>query len=158
MISSSKKFRQPRAALLLLHFLAFTLLGCTREDAVTREARILILARTISTNNDLEVRSTKSRELFFIMKDTRCNNLSPGTIELLGELFNIKDDSVRYWIARGMRRIGPCAKLVLPDVLPILPIVDCMPGLQRSAEEIHGLLSDLGSPRRYTNPRDCAAR
>ena len=72
------------------------------------------------------------------------NAVSDRAVADLISLLDIRDDSVRYWVARSLGNLGPRANAALPSLRRLLAEVDCLQGSKTSASGIRFALTANG--------------
>src|ERR1700722_18787247 len=72
------------------------------------------------------------------------NAVSDQAVADLISLLGIRDDSVRYWVARSLGNLGPRANAAVPSLKGLLAEVDCLQGSKTSASGIRFALAQIG--------------
>jgi len=73
------------------------------------------------------------------------NAVSNQSVAGLISLLDIRDDSVRYWVARSLGNLGPRASAAVPSLKRLLPEVECLQGSKTSASGIRFALTQMGA-------------
>jgi hypothetical protein len=110
------------------------------NDNARLNGKIAKIADKIEDSNNLEEQTILSEEIFVIMKNSSCRILKKQTLFRIIELLDIEHDGVRYWIARGLMRIGPCAKVAIPKLKQIRTRAECWPGSMNSGDTVRAVI------------------
>jgi hypothetical protein len=123
-----------------------TLASCQPVQLNERNAISRRIIHEIKSSSDLDVQADRSRDLFYHVKGQECNDIDKGTIDELTSLLRIRHDGVRYWAARSLGQMDPCARSAAHELKLIVPEADCWPGGLTSAPEIRATLTKFGEP------------
>jgi hypothetical protein len=85
-----------------------------------------------------------TEELSHLTRRMSPNAVSDQAIGDLISLLDIRDDSVRYWVARSLGNLGPRASAAVPSLKRLLVEVDCLQGSKTSASGIRFALTQMG--------------
>jgi len=69
--------------------------------------------------------------------------VSDQAVADLISLLDIRDDSVRYWVARSLGNLGPRASAAVPSLKRLLHEVECLQGSKTSASGIRFALTQM---------------
>jgi hypothetical protein len=83
------------------------------------------------------------------------NAVSDQAVADLISLLDIRDESVRYWVARSLGNLGPRASAAVPSLKRLLAEVDCLQGSKTSASGIRFALKQMEVT---TTPPVCQAQ
>ena len=103
------------------------------------------LADTIAKVRTAEPSAREAAEpLSHLTRRMSPNAVSDQAVADLISLLGIRDDSVRYWVARSLGNLGPRANAAVPSLKGLLAEVDCLQGSKTSASGIRFALTQMG--------------
>jgi hypothetical protein len=117
-----------------------------KADPVSEEQLTEQLTRTIAevrTGETSSDRTDAAERLAQLTRDLDPKKVNEATLIEMVSLLNTTEDSVRAWVAASLGHIGPRAKVAVPTLLKLLPVVDCLPGELTSASAIRAALERL---------------
>ena len=134
---------KPVLILLLIACIAST--GCTPQT-VAKDEHALGIISSIKASRDADFQGDEAEKLFLLLKDRKCDGLDKETLKEIIALLDVRHDGVRFWTARILGNIGPCARPAIPKLKQIVPQADCWPGGKTSASDIRETLKRFGEP------------
>jgi hypothetical protein len=104
------------------------------------------LADTIAKVRTAEPSAAReaAEQLSHLTRRMSPNAVSDQAVADLISLLGIRDDSVRYWVARSIGNLGPRANAAVPSLKRLLAEVDCLQGSKTSASGIRFALVQMG--------------
>jgi hypothetical protein len=104
------------------------------------------LADTIAKVRTAEPSAAReaAEQLSHLRRRMSPNAVSDQAVADLISLLGIRDDSVRYWVARSLGNLGPRANAAVPSLKRLLADVDCLQGSKTSASGIRFALTQMG--------------
>ena len=107
------------------------------------------LSQTIAevrTGKSPTLRRQAAERLAELTRKPEAKKVDDTTVAELVSLLDTPDDSVLYWVARGLGNLGPRATIAIPRLQKRLAEVDCLQGSKTSASGVRYALSQLGVP------------
>ena len=83
--------------------------------------------------------------LVHLLRRSRPDQVDDRTIADIESLLDSSDDYIRFWAAASLGELGPRAKVALPKLLKLLPVVDCIRGDLTSAGAVREALMKIGN-------------
>jgi hypothetical protein len=83
--------------------------------------------------------------LAHLIRRTKPNQVDDRTVAEIESLLASSDDYIRFWAATSLGELGPRAKIAVPELLKLLPVVDCINGPITSATAIRLALKRIGA-------------
>ena len=115
-------------------------------DAAAAKSNQRQLADTIAKVRTGEPSAAQeaAEQLSHLTRRMSPNAVSDQAVADLISLLDIRDDSVRYWVARSLGNLGPRASASVPSLKRLLAEVDCLQGSKTSASGIRFALTQIG--------------
>jgi hypothetical protein len=83
--------------------------------------------------------------LAHVIRRIRPEQVDDKAVADIESLLGSSDDYIRFWAATSLGELGPRAKIVVPELLKLLPVVDCLNGPITSATAIRLALKRIGT-------------
>jgi hypothetical protein len=83
--------------------------------------------------------------LAHVIRRIKPEQVDDKTIADIESRLESSDDYIRFWAATSLGELGPRAKIVVPQLLKLLPVVDCLNGPITSATAIRLALRRIGA-------------
>jgi hypothetical protein len=99
---------------------------------------------SIRAGETLTIRTSAAKHLSDLTRSIDPEEVDDPTLKELVSLLSTNEDSVRFWVAASLGRLGPRAKVAVPVLLKLLPEVGCLGGALTSAPAIRLALKRMG--------------
>ncbi|MCU1249778.1 MAG: hypothetical protein JWQ49_2807 [Edaphobacter sp.] len=114
---------------------------------VTSQDLSVAIAELRSGKHEVEPNANEDdagARLAHLIRRTKPDQIDDRTIADIESLLDSSNDYIRFWAARSLGELGPRAKIALPKLLELLPVVDCLDGTITSASAVRGALIRIG--------------
>jgi hypothetical protein len=115
---------------------------------VTSQDLSVAIAELRSGKHEVEPNANQddaAAHLAHLISRTKPNQVDDTTIADIESLLDSSNDYIRFWAATSLGELGPRAKIALPKLLELLPVVDCLDGTITSASAVRGALMRIGA-------------
>lgn len=115
---------------------------------LTAQELSLAIAELRSGKHEMEPDASKDDaglHLAHLIRRTKPDQVDDRTIGDIESLLDSSDDYIRFWAATSLGELGPRAKIALPKLLALLPVVDCLNGAITSAGAVRQALMRIGA-------------
>jgi len=115
--------------------------------AVTSQELSDAIAELRSGSHEVEPNASKDdagAHLAHLIRRAKPDQVDDKTIADIESLVDSSNDYIRFWAATSLGELGPRARMALPKLLELLPVVDCLDGTITSASAVRGALMRIG--------------
>jgi hypothetical protein len=115
---------------------------------VTSQELSAAIAELRSGKHEVEPDANKDdagEHLAHLIRRTKPDQVDDRTIADIESLLDSSNDYIRFWAAASLGELGPRAKIALPKLLQLLPVVDCLQGDLTSASAVRRALMRIGA-------------
>jgi hypothetical protein len=116
--------------------------------AAGREKLMKQLDETMSevrtTGKTADDQRNAAEHLYRLTRGKNSKKVDDKTIGDIASLLDVRDDSVRYWVAMCLGNFGPRARMAAPKLQALLAEVHCIQGSKTSASGIRFALVQMG--------------
>ena len=115
---------------------------------VTSQELSAAIAELRSGKHEVEPDANKDdagEHLAHLIRRTKPDQVDDRTIADIESLLDSSNDYIRFWAAAALGELGPRAKIALPKLLQLLPVVDCLQGDLTSASAVRRALMRIGA-------------
>jgi hypothetical protein len=118
--------------------------------AVTYQELSDAIAELGSGKHEVEPIASKDdagAHLAHLIRRAKPDQIDDKTIADIGSLLDSSNDYIRFWAATSLGELGPRARIAIPKLLKLLPVVDCLNGTITSASAVRLALMRIGGLR-----------
>jgi hypothetical protein len=113
-------------------------------DALVSASSISGEIRKIENQSAGEQKRRDAHRLRIMIEKLPADSIDDTTIGEIAALLEDRDDTVRFWIAATLGKIGPRAKQTIPALESALKKIECVPGSLTSEPAIRLALIKIG--------------